>query len=73
MSLYNGAKTRLRVGSVYSKEFEIKVGVHQESVLSPQLLVIVVDVITENASRGVVNELRPNSHEQNHKRLERKI
>ena len=37
MSLYDGAKTRVRVGSGYSEEFEVKVGVHQGSVLSPLL------------------------------------
>ena len=57
MSLCNGAKTRVRVGSAYSEEFKVKVGVHQGSVLSPLLFAIVVDVITENARRGVVNEL----------------
>ena len=57
MSLYDAAKTRVRVGSAYSEEFEVNVGVHQGSVLSPLLFAIVVDVITENARRGVVNEL----------------
>ena len=57
MSLYDGAKTKVRVGSAYSEEFEVKVGVHQGSVLPPLLFAIVVDVITENARRGVVNEL----------------
>ena len=33
MSLYDGAKTRVRVGSAYSKEFKVKVGVHEASVL----------------------------------------
>ena len=56
MSMFDGAKTRVRVGFAYSEEFEVKVGVHQGSVLLPPLLVIVVDVITENARRGVVNE-----------------
>ena len=56
MSLYDGAKTRVRVGSAYSEEFEVKVGVHQGSVLSPLLFAIVANVITENARRGVVNE-----------------
>ena len=57
ISLYDGAKTRVRMGSAYSEEFEVKVGLHQGSVLSPLLFAIVVYVITENARRGVVNEL----------------
>ena len=46
LSLYDGAKTRVRVGSAYLEEFEVKVGAHQGSVLSPPLFAIVVDVIT---------------------------
>ena len=46
MSWFDGAKTRVRIGSAYSKEFEIKVGVHQGSVLSPLLFATVVEVIT---------------------------
>ena len=57
MSLYDDAKTRMRVRSAYSEEFELKVGVHQGSVLLPLLLAIVVDIITENARRDVANEL----------------
>ena len=57
MSLYDGAKTRVRVGSAYSEKFEVEVGVHQGSVLSPLLFAVVVDVTTENARRGVVNDL----------------
>ena len=34
MSLYEGAKTRVRVDSELSGEFEVKVGMHQVSVLS---------------------------------------
>ena len=57
MSLYDGAKTRVRVGSAYSEKFEVKVGVYQGSVLSLLLFAIVVDVISQNARRGVANEL----------------
>ena len=53
MSWYDGAKTRVRVEFAYSEEFEVKVDVHQGSVLSPLLFAIVVD----NARRGVVDEL----------------
>ena len=34
ISLYEGAKIRVRVGQELSEEFEMKVGVHQGSVLS---------------------------------------
>ena len=37
MSLYKVAKTRVRVDSELSEEFEAKVGMHQGSVLSPFL------------------------------------
>ena len=57
MGLYDGAKTRVRVGSAYSEKFKVIVDVSQGSVLSSLLFAIVVNVITENARRGVVNEL----------------
>ena len=44
MSLCNGAKTRLKVGSAYSEEFEVAIGVHHRYVPSPLLLSVVVDV-----------------------------
>ena len=43
MSLYEGAKARVRVGLELSEEFEVKVGVHQGSAFSPLLFAIVVD------------------------------
>ena len=55
--LYEGAKTRVRVDSELSKEFEVKVGMHQGSVLSPFLFAVVVDVVTEFARDRAVSEL----------------
>ena len=40
MSLYHGAKMKVRVGSELSEEFLVRVGVHQGSVLSPLLFAI---------------------------------
>ena len=57
MSLYHGAKTKVRVGSELSEEFLVQVGVHQGSVLSPLLFAIAVDVISENPREGLMNEI----------------
>ena len=54
MSLYEGAKTRVRVDSELSEEFEVKVWMHQGSVLSPFLFAVVVDVFTEFAIEGAL-------------------
>ena len=50
MNLYGGAKTRFRVDSELSEEFEVKVGMHQVSVLSHVCFVVVVDGVTEFTS-----------------------
>ena len=57
MRLYEGAQTRVRVDCDLSEEFEVKVGMHQGSVLSPFLLAVVVDVVSEFAREGVLSEL----------------
>ena len=57
MNLYHGAKTKVRVGSELSQEFLVQGGVHQGSVLSPLLFAIAVDVISENAIEGLMNEI----------------
>ena len=38
------AKSQVRVNSTYNESFEVKVGVHQGSVLSPLLFIIVLEV-----------------------------
>ena len=57
MSLYDGAITRVRVGTELSEEFFVKVGVQQGSVLSPLLFAIVVDVNTESVREGLMKEI----------------
>ena len=57
MRLYEGARTRVRVDSELSEPFEVKVGVHQGSVLSPLLFITVMDVLSEGVRRGLLFEL----------------
>ena len=57
MSLCEGAKTKARVDCELSEEIEVKVGMHQGSVLSPLFLAVVVDVVTEFARYGALSEL----------------
>ena len=57
MSLCEGSKTKVRVGSGTSEEFWVRVGVHQGSVLSPLISAIVVDVVTEYAREQLLNEI----------------
>ena len=52
MSLYEGAKTMVRVDSELSEELEVKVGIHQGSVLSH--FAVVVDEFSRD---GVPGEL----------------
>ena len=56
MSLYEGW-TKVRVGSGLSEEFGVRVGVHQGSVISPLIFAIVVDAVTEQARKGLLNEI----------------
>ena len=49
--------TRVRVDSELSEEFEVKVGMHKGSVLSPFLFAVVVVVATEFAREGALSEL----------------
>ena len=57
MSLNEGSRTKVRVGSGLSEEFGVRVGVHQGSVISPLIFAIVVDAVTEQAREGLLNEI----------------
>ena len=47
MAMYEGAKTVVRTPEGNSRAFCVKVALHQRSVLSPLLFVIVMEVITK--------------------------
>src|SRR5260221_1756421 len=56
MSMYDGARTAVRM-SDGNDSFEVKVGLHQGSVLSPLLFVIVMDMVSKELREGLPWEL----------------
>ena len=57
MTTYYEAKTAVKVEQGLSDEFEVKVGVHQGSVLSPFLFITVMQAVTKHAAEGLPWEL----------------
>ena len=51
-SMYANVHSRARVGSGYSDVFPVKVGVHQGSVLSPLLFIIVLEALSRECRTG---------------------
>ena len=51
--MYANAWSHVCVGEGYSEEFEVKVGVHQESVLSQLLFIIVLEALSREFRSGV--------------------
>ena len=47
MVMYEKARTTVRTKQGRGEEFEVKIGVHQGSVLSPLLFVTVMEVVTQ--------------------------
>ena len=45
-SMYKKVRSKVRVGDEYSNSFDVRVGVHQGSVLSPLLFVIVLEALS---------------------------
>ena len=52
MSLYKGCKTAVLVDEELSSSFSVKVGVHQGSALNPLLIIMLMDVLTEESRDG---------------------
>src|SRR5213083_1305491 len=55
--MYEGGTTSAQMNGEESENFEVKVGVHQGSVLSPILFNIVMQAIAENFKKGLPWEL----------------
>jgi hypothetical protein len=53
MAIYEGAKTVVRTDDGDSESFAVKVGLHQGSVLSLLLFIVVMDVIVKEIREGL--------------------
>ena len=51
-SMYKEVRSRVRVGDEYSNSFDVRIGVHQGSVLSPLIFVIVLEAISMESRTG---------------------
>ena len=51
--MYANVRSRVCVGEGFSNEFEVKIGVHQGSVLSPLLFIIVLEALSREFRAGV--------------------
>ena len=57
MKMYTNIEISVKVEYTRSESFDVKVGVHQGSILSPLLFGLVMDEGTKNIREGVVKEM----------------
>ena len=57
MSVYKGAKTKLKVGMHLSEELEVNAGVYEGSPSSPPLFAFVIDDDTNEVKEGTLQEI----------------
>ena len=55
--MYTNIETSVKVECTRSEPFDVKVGVHQGSILSPLLFVLVMDEVTKDIREEVVKEM----------------
>jgi hypothetical protein len=56
-AMYTNSRSLVRVNGQYSEEFRVRVGVHQGSVFSLQLFIIVLEALSREFRSGVPWEL----------------
>ena len=56
-AMYRNAKSKVRVGSSYSEPIDVSVSVHQGSVLSPLLFIIIMEALSREFRTGCPWEL----------------
>ena len=57
MEMYTNIETSVKVEYTRSESFDVKVGVHQGSILSPLLFALVINEVTKDIREGVVKEM----------------